>query len=95
MYQTIFLISFKTAQFCMTLYFTVTKDDVLKDLVERFSQMCKFDILLTPLNIQISYFLCNKKTLAIVWKKLSNIYQKTFKKSTVESSVHQVTVPPK
>ncbi|UMM37567.1 hypothetical protein L5515_009295 [Caenorhabditis briggsae] len=73
----------------------MTRDDFLEDLEMRFAQMCLFDLLFTPTTIQISYFLCNKKTLGIVWKKLSNIYRKVFKKSTVEPSVHQFTAPPK
>ncbi|CAO4381304.1 unnamed protein product [Caenorhabditis nigoni] len=87
-YQTIFVVFFKLAQM------TSTAESVLKGELfsQHFPYLCVLDVISTPVNIQLSYLLCNKRTLTDVRKKLTlrNIYRMIFKKSTVEPSLQYV-----
>ncbi|PIC13310.1 hypothetical protein B9Z55_027731 [Caenorhabditis nigoni] len=58
-----------------------------------FPFLCSLDMISTPLTIQLSYLLCNKKTLADVRKRstLRSFYRIIFKKSTVDPSVQDAT----
>ncbi|ULT91794.1 hypothetical protein L3Y34_009456 [Caenorhabditis briggsae] len=88
MYQTIFVVFFKLAQMFSTVE-SVVKGELFS---QHFPFLCVLDVIATPVNIQLSYLLCNKRTLADVRKKftLRNIFRIVFKKSTVEPSLQYV-----
>ncbi|PIC13309.1 hypothetical protein B9Z55_027731 [Caenorhabditis nigoni] len=89
MYQTTLIITFKIAQLFATLLF-VFDGETFSD---NFPFLCSLDMISTPLTIQLSYLLCNKKTLADVRKRstLRSFYRIIFKKSTVDPSVQDAT----
>ncbi|CAO4381300.1 unnamed protein product [Caenorhabditis nigoni] len=92
LYQTIIIVSSKTVH-PIFLYYLPRGDKLLIG-------WCILDIIFTPLTIQMTYLMCNRRTLDTIRKNLtlSNIYQNIFKKSTVEPSVQEVgattVVPP-
>ncbi|UMM37566.1 hypothetical protein L5515_009294 [Caenorhabditis briggsae] len=89
MYQTTLIIAFKIAQLFTTLLFVFGGDAFSNN----FPFLCVLDLFSTPATIQLSYLLCNKKTLADVRKRstLRNVFRIVFKKSTVEPSLEEVT----
>ncbi|CAP39188.2 Protein CBG22636 [Caenorhabditis briggsae] len=85
LYQFITILSFNLGHIFPILIYYPEIQDIVMDFFF-------LDLVSTPLTIQISYLLCNRRTLDTLRKKLtlSNIYQTIFKKSTVEPSVPEV-----
>ncbi|CAO4381302.1 unnamed protein product [Caenorhabditis nigoni] len=85
LYQILTILSFKLGH----LFILLVDYPEIRDILIGFFGL---DMVSTPLTIQMSYLLCNRRTLAIVRRKLtlSNIYQTVFKRNSVEPSVQEV-----
>ncbi|CAO4381301.1 unnamed protein product [Caenorhabditis nigoni] len=85
LYQIITILSFKLGHF----FIVLLNYPEIRDVLIGFFGL---DMVSTPLTIQISYLLCNKRTLSTVRRKLtlSNIYRTVFKRNSVEPSVPEV-----
>ncbi|CAO4381299.1 unnamed protein product [Caenorhabditis nigoni] len=84
LYQTIIIVSSKAVH--LIFFYHLPIGDKLLMV------WCLLDIISTPLTIQTTYLLCNRRTLDAIRKKLtlSNIYQTVFKRSPVEPCVQVV-----